>query len=613
MVSGVDRRLATAAVSLILVHLLLALHGAARHSAVFDEVVYPTSGYSYLTTADHRMNPEHPPLLKLLTGACWLGTGLSAEATPGWVEGDQWRFGRSMLYGGPVRPDRLLFRARAGIAALSMLLAAAVFLTAWRLGGGTAALAGLTLYVFDPLVGAHAGLATTDLGAAAFYFLASLSFPGAVLRGEWSRMLLAGLLLGLGLASKFSLLPLLVVLAAFAVAGRTLERLEAGEGSGEVAPRIDPRHLGRAAVVLGVGVLVLIACYGPAGPAGYLRGLGLLGHHEQVGHPAYAFGHYGDSGWWWFFPAAWAVKTPLPILLGSLSGVTLLLVQARKRPRVAMTLLLPVGLLAVAATLSSLNLGVRHLLPLTPFLAVAGGLAVSAVWRSGRTGAVLVLLGGGWLIVGTLRVHPDELAYSNELAGGPGRTWRVLADSNVDWGQDLPALAGEIGRYPLRRLYLSYFGTADPAAHGLVYQWSPGMGMAERRFQDGPEVDGREWIAISVTNLLDVYTARHDAHAWLRERRFSAFPGRSIALFDITDDARAHWMVGRTAVRFADAEAAEPALRRALELDPGNDLARADLLRVLAARGRRDELATECARATAERLRELCTELLGEP
>src|SRR5206468_1326451 len=98
---------------------------------------------------------------------------------------------------------------------------------------------------------------------------------------------------------------------------------------------------------------------------------------------------------------------------------------------------------------------------------------------------------------------------------GPARLWHHLADSNVDWGQDLPALAELVHAKPLRRLYLGYFGTSDPKAYGLPYCWTTSMGLVDRVCEDGPDPEGKEWIAISVTNLLDVYTERHDAHAWL--------------------------------------------------------------------------------------------------
>jgi hypothetical protein len=341
----------------------------------------------------------------------------------------------------------------------------------------------------------------------------------------------------------------------------------------------------------------------------------MLRHHGEVGHPAFAFGEHTEHGWWWFFPAAWAVKTPVPILIASAAGAALLFFRVRRGPASALALVLAPALIVAAAMASSLNLGVRHLLPATPFLAVAGGLAAAWAIRKGRLASGAVALGLMWLAAGTIRVHPDEMAYANEPSGGPDRLWRLLADSSVDWGQDLPALAEAVGRHPLRRLYLGYFGTADPAAYGLPYRWIPSMRMIERRYEDGPDPGGKEWIAISVTNLHEVYSVGKESYAWLRERPFAAFPGRSIALFDVTGDALAHRRLGEVAMRYGDAPAAEGPLRRAVELSPDDGEVRLSLARVLADLSKWDDARAECAEA--ERLlpatgtREVCDAIRG--
>ena len=70
--------------------------------------------------------------------------------------------------------------------------------------------------------------------------------------------------------------------------------------------------------------------------------------------------------------------------------------------------------------------------------------------------------------LGSLWVYPHSLSYFNLLSGGPTRGYRHLVDSNIDWGQDLPALAAwqraHPGAPPMR---LHYFGSAAPAAYGV--------------------------------------------------------------------------------------------------------------------------------------------------
>jgi hypothetical protein len=210
-----------------------------------------------------------------------------------------------------------------------------------------------------------------------------------------------------------------------------------------------------------------------------------------------------------------------------------------------------------------------------------------------------VLATGLVLAGGTLAVHPDEIADANLLVGGPDRLWRVLSDSNVDWGQALPSLAREVRRQPARRLYLGYFGTADPHASGLRYVWVPGMNMIERRVEEGGDPAGREWLAVSVTTLMDVYTVEHGAYAWLRDRPMTAFPGHAIALYDVTGDAEALVRLGQTALTLGDPEAALPPLWRAAELAPSKAGVHVLVAQAAASLRRAAEVDAACARAIA--------------
>lgn len=413
-----------------------------------------------------------------------------------------------------------------------------------------------------------------------------MAIPAALTKGGWLRVVLAGLLLGCALTAKLSSLPLLVVLPVLVwVVTRT-----------EAAPL-------RATVLRALGVVAVafffasVIC-GPTGVAALYKSFDWQRRHAEAGHPAYAFGLYKAGGWWWYFPAAWAVKTPLPLLAATLSGVGVIVATARRRLAPSFALLLPPVLLAGASVATPLNLGVRYWLPLTPFLAVCGGAALAAIWRRAWWGRVLAAAAVIWLALGTLLLHPDEMAYANELAGGSKNTWRLLTDSNVDWGQDLPALADVVGQQPVRRLYLAYFGTADPSGHGLRdYCWQPSYGLAPQQCRDGMARDGRELVAVSATQLIDIFTPKHDAYAWLRERPMAAFPGHSIAVYDITGDEEAHRRLGEKAFEFQFFVAAEPPLRRALEIAPNDVRARLYLAGALVGQQRWDDAVDECQRA----------------
>jgi hypothetical protein len=120
--------------------------------------------------------------------------------------------------------------------------------------------------------------------------------------------------------------------------------------------------------------------------------------------------------------------------------------------------------LAVASLASTRNFGIRYLLPIAPAAIV--WVSALAERQAFRAFVVLAMAGQAWA-VGSC--HPHELTYFNALAGGANGGRRVLADSNLDWGQGCKALARlQRDRPELRDLTLYYFGDTDPAHYGVA-------------------------------------------------------------------------------------------------------------------------------------------------
>ncbi len=493
------------AAALVALHAGLALHQARVQATTYDEPYYAPAGWARLVGGPSRLNPEHPPVVKLWLGASWLGAGLpSPSEIPGHATADQWTFGPRLLYRDPGRAPALLWRARASVVLLSALLALGVYLAARRAFGGAAGLLALALYTLDPLVTAHAGLATLDLGATAAIFAAVWLSWWALDTGRALPLSLAAVAIGLALGAKGTgivVLPVVLLLALAPAARR------GGPAPGEL------RRRGRDALVLlaGGAVTLSIVCL-PEGPAAWWRALELQRGHAAQGHASWVLGIQSMRCVPWFFPFAWMVKTPLPLLAATGAGAMLVAARARRAPEAAVAVLAAPVILLVLATGAGICNGIRQLLPATPFLAVAGGLALAELGRGllGRVAAGGLVL---WLAVALLRVHPDAITYANEAAGGPTRTWRLLTDSNVDWGQSLPELAAILREAPVRRLWLDYFGTAWPPAHGVeryrkVEDWRfrAGAVLPAPRL-DGPDPGGREILAVSATCLVDAYVA----------------------------------------------------------------------------------------------------------
>ena len=249
-------------------------------------------------------------------------------------------------------------------------------------------------------------------------------------------------------------------------------------------------------------------------PQAWLNGL-LYTYQSALMRQTYLLGDYSMTGWWYYFPVAMVTKAPLALIAACLVAIFVGAAAVRTlgwRPTLATwtaaCLLIPPAIFLGSAMRSNLNLGLRHILPVYPFIYLGIGLAVSYAWRHWRSatkwiaGALALAMA-----VETLSAFPDYLAFFNVAAGGRRGGLKILGDSNLDWGQDLKLLAQwqqERQRtHPNENLYLVYFGLADPWAYGIKYINFPGgYGFGpkwEKRMEPGI-------IAISATALQGIYT-----------------------------------------------------------------------------------------------------------
>jgi hypothetical protein len=189
-------------------------------------------------------------------------------------------------------------------------------------------------------------------------------------------------------------------------------------------------------------------------------------NHQRSGGSSYLLGQRRSHGWWYYYVVALAVKVPLSFWL--LAGARAWAVRCDRHASTGGDAWIPVAIAAfvvITALGSSRNYGVRYLLPLAPLAVVwVSALADTTGW--GRLIVCAGLAGQALTVVG---VHPNELTYFNALAGGPEGGRRVLADSNLDWGQGLISLARlQRERPELRDLTLYYFGDTHPRHYGVA-------------------------------------------------------------------------------------------------------------------------------------------------
>ena len=283
---------------------------------------------------------------------------------------------------------------------------------------------------------------------------------------------------------------------------------------------------------------------------------------------SFLFGALSHGGWWYYFPAAFLVKTPVSTL--ALIAASLLLVRAGKPLGLqeATFLLVPVLFTFLALTRLTLETGVRYVLPVYPFLFVlASRLATVAPRSIAMAGAILLAVTA--TAASQLRAVPHQLAYFNELVGGPAEGYRCLSDSNIDWGQALSDLGAYLEREKVPGIYLSYFGTASPEAYGVHYQLLPDFGrIGPPPTYELPPGMSRDLLAISVANLQGVTCADPSLYHWLYERTPVAKLGYAIFVYDLSGDADAHVRLAEIYRSLGPRQFAAAELRKALAIDP---------------------------------------------
>ncbi|MCX6620741.1 MAG: glycosyltransferase family 39 protein [Acidobacteria bacterium] len=491
--------------------------------------------------------------------------------TEDWREGRAFELGQKFLYKNRIPADRMLFAARLMTILLSLTLG--LVLAAWTRAkfGAWAGILALVFFAFDPNILAHGRYITSDVCVTLFSFGACIAWGAYLVKGGTGRLVLAGVVLGLAMISKFSsafLLPVFLLLAVlrFAQQGRVFgwKRLAGSfllvwvlagvvvvaAYPGEASMLIPKTHrqleeggqpplaiFVSPATAVGRGLIWLGHSLGLR-PHSYLLGLGMVAEHNAVGHPSYLMGEVFPTGHWSYFPIAFAVKTPL----GTLAALALVLglgvfclVRAgtrlfRQWRGVDFTWLVVTvpPLVYLAFTMAgSINIGVRHLLPVYPFLfAALGGGLVRFPWK--RRGLLIAALAAA-VMVESLAVYPYYLAFFNRAVGGPANGSKYLVDSNIDWGQDLKRLKRYLDEHKLEKVCIRYFGSAPPRYYGIEEQYLPSGDQWQERSEMICPV-----AAVSVTPLMGVYVPPEQL-AWLRGRTPVDKVGYSINIYAISE------------------------------------------------------------------------------
>ena len=511
-------------------------------SITFDEDMHITSGYSILRTGDLRLLEEHPALVKL-----WMAWPLifhpylpKPDQLPGWEEGDLNRFARNEEWW-QVPIDSWTVPCRVMNALIGVLLLVVFFRWAREWFGPPAALGALLFLGFDPNILAHVGLATIDLGATCFTFLAIYTLQRYVYCPSRKYLVASGIALGLALSTKISAL-ILVPLSAIILLGGMIYRRE--------------RVFSAMMSYMSVAFFTVWACHlfeigtteiGTTGVSipvplpHYWRAVLRVTRHVATGDMTYMLGELYRGGRWYFFPVVFVLKTPLPVLL--LLGLGLIYIWRYGFSKAALVLSFPFTYFAFTM-LTSINLGYRHILPVLPFLylliASLLGLICKGYRKAWLQASFVPLL--IWQIIGTIRVGPFYLTYFNEIGGGASNGYRYLADSNVDWGQGLKALRSWLEKQGWPQVMVSAFPFfISPKLYQLDVIPLPPLAEAPpvlpSRFNPSPGL-----YVISASTLRGLHCADPEMYNWFWHREPDGIIANAMVVYNVSQNLQNLWV-----------------------------------------------------------------------
>lgn len=579
------------ALAVLSVMFVIEVSSAWSESQIIDEAVHMAAGVSYWHTGDFRMNPEHPPLIKLLaTAPLALLNARSFTEHPLWKSWNEWEYADYFLYHNVFPVQTMLMLGRIPVMLLSVALGWWIFRASSALFGGWGGVVSVGMFALDPNMIAHSRYITTDLGFSAFALLSIYRLSILLQRPSTGNGIWFGTAFFAMAMSKFSSELLIVVMVLALVVVRLIHKnLPALQwrsirrwlaiaipamviaawalyGFDTRRPSDDPRihqlyserqtflaahdpdtlpplerfvvtRLGDRGQSIGL-MLERVSDYKVPLYAFFRGAIAVVGHNIG-GQGSYVLGHFGDRGWWYYFPLAIAVKTPLQTLIGII-GIALLgsvwwRRKAASTPRVADRLrLIPIPVLLYSvipllfvafSTASRLNLGWRHMMPIYPFIYVLIG-SLAFAWT--RTFRPIHAIAAGALALNAVVVqvgaYPNELGYFNSLAGGTAGGPRYLLDSNLDWGQDLPKLAAYVRENRIAALPFAYYGRATVSAY---IPNAVSLPSTDELSSGTPTPRGI--VAISVGELI----RSDDRYSWLYARTPFRIIGSSIYLYSI--------------------------------------------------------------------------------
>lgn len=508
-----------AVVLLLTIHGALLCCGACVHSPTYNEPAHLVAGISYWHFGRFDAYSVNPPFVRMIAAVPVLFAGYQAD----WHNfrtgpGDRFEtaLASDFCSANGERTIWLVTLARLACIPFGLLGGYICFRWASDLYGFRAGLLSLTLWAICPNILSHGHLITCDAAATALCVAACYQFWYWLKSPTWWNAILSGLVLGVAELTKTTLLILYPLWPVLWLVYRRSDR-----------PHLSAvnwlRESGMLCTGLVLGLYVINAGYGFEGsftrlnefqfvshslsgndgngtssvngnrfanswlgqipiplPRQYVVGIDLQRKDfESYNSEFYLGGRWSVHGWWYYYLYALAIKVPLGTWILLLIALAVRLWSGLRIPlRDEVILLAPaVVILVLVSSQTGMNEHIRYVLPIFPFVfiwlgRVSAGLVMTPT--STHAGTIrkvisyLALLAVSWSTLSSLWAFPHTLSYFNELAGGRKNGWKYLANSNIDWGQDLLFLKRWARTHPeAHPLRLALFGTIDQKLLGI--------------------------------------------------------------------------------------------------------------------------------------------------
>lgn len=549
-------------------------------SFIVDEIPHVGAGYSYVTRGDFRLNPEHPPLAKDLAGIALLFLDLNRSAfdSPVWTKNvnDQWNFGRNLIFNSGNDAELITHVAKFPILIFFILSGVIIYIWTKKLWGNTWALVSLFFFSFSSTIIAHSRFVTTDMPALFGVLLSSFFFFRYLMKPTSKNFWLSGICFGIAQLTKFSLILLvpyfLVVAVLWAILhgdfGRTLFKTILIMAVGYILivwpvyyvhtmnypserQQSDTSYLlgtyGNKTLrdleieASGIPVIRAMAQYG--------LGLMMVSQRSTGGNTTYFLGEVRTEAWKKYFPIVYFIKEPLAFWLLVFIVCIYLGFRAstqwiKKGKEILSTHFIEFAMLLwliiywVTSIKANLNIGVRHLIPVYGFtyILLTGQLshiAQNISQKYKRIFAILIVLLLGWYGFESVSVFPYYLTYFNQIAGGAAGGHIYVADSNLDWGQDLKRFTDWVDEKGIDKIYLDYFGWADPSYYlKEKYVWTNINSYVNETDFLSRHPDGG-YFAVSGTFLMQSLDPAKNNYLWLYKSKPETVIGNSIFIWKV--------------------------------------------------------------------------------